>query len=62
MSSKIKITLRKSLIGRTPKHVQIAHQLGLRKLNSEVVQPDTPAIRGLVNRINYMLNVEECKS
>ena len=60
MDKKIKIKLVKSLIGRIPKHIQIAKQLGLRKLNSEVVHQDTPSIRGLVNVIYYMVNVEEC--
>ena len=56
----IQIKLVKSLIGRQPKHVQIAKQLGLRKLNSSVVHNDIPAIRGLVNAIQYLLEVEEC--
>jgi large subunit ribosomal protein L30 len=56
---KIKITLVKSLIGRKPKHVSIAKQLGLGKTNSSVMHQDTPAIRGLVNIINYLLHVEE---
>jgi len=60
MSNKIKITLTKSLIGRIPKHVQIAKQLGLGKMNSSVVHQDIPAIRGLVNTIHYLLTVEEC--
>lgn len=59
MDNKIKIKLVKSLIGRLPKHKEIAKQLGLRKLNSTVVQPDNPAIRGLVNSIYYMVQVEE---
>lgn len=59
MDNTIKIKLVKSLIGRLPKHVEIAKQLGLRKLNSSVVQPDNPAIRGLVNSIYYMVKVEE---
>lgn len=59
MSKKIKITLVKSTIGRKPKHVEIAKQLGLGKLNSSVVHQDIPAIRGLVNSIYYMLQVEE---
>lgn len=59
MDNTIKIKLVKSLIGRLPKHVEIAKQLGLRKLNSSVVQPDNPAIRGLVNCIYYMVKVEE---
>ncbi len=60
MSSKIKVTLVKSLIGRIPKHVLIAKQLGLGKMNSSVVHQDIPAIRGLTNLIHYLLKVEEC--
>ena len=59
MEKKIKITLVKSLIGRLPKHIQIAHQLGLRKINRSVIHHDIPAIRGLVNMIDYMLSIEE---
>lgn len=59
---KIKITLVKSLIGRKPKHVTIAKQLGLGKTNTSVLHNDTPAIRGLVNIINYLLHVEEKSS
>lgn len=59
MSKQIKITLAKSLIGRLPKHKEIANLLGLRKLNSSVVHNDTPAIRGMINAIHYLLKVEE---
>lgn len=59
MGKQIKITLVKSVIGRNPKHVSIAKQLGLGKTNSSVCHNDTPAIRGLVNAINYLLLVEE---
>jgi large subunit ribosomal protein L30 len=59
-TKKIQIKLIKSLIGRQPKHVAIAKQLGLGKLNSIVVHQDIPAIRGLVNAIYYLLAVEEC--
>lgn len=60
MSKTIKITLVKSTIGRKPKHIEIVKQLGLGKLNSAVVHSDIPSIRGLVNKVNYMLQVEEC--
>ncbi|MFZ4076448.1 MAG: 50S ribosomal protein L30 [Legionellaceae bacterium] len=60
MTKKIEITLVKSLIGRIPKHIGIANQLGLRKINRTVIHNDTPEIRGLVNAINYLLSVEEC--
>lgn len=60
MSKNIKITLVKSTIGRNPKHRLIVRQLGLRKMNSSVVHENNPAIRGLINVVNYMLQVEEC--
>ena len=60
MDNKIKIKLVKSLIGRIPKHIVIAKQLGLRKINATTIHNDTPAIRGLVNVIYYLVEVEEC--
>jgi len=59
MEKKIKITLIKSIIGRKPKHVSIVKQLGLGKTNSSVSHNDTPAIRGLINAVGYLLLVEE---
>ena len=61
MERKIKITLVKSLIGRQPKHKDIAKQLRLAKLNSSAIHNDNPAIRGLLNKISYMLSIEEVK-
>jgi large subunit ribosomal protein L30 len=60
MKNQIKITLVKSIIGRKPKHVLVVKQLGLGKMNSSVVHQDNPAIRGLVNLVDYLLKVEEC--
>jgi large subunit ribosomal protein L30 len=59
MDKQIKITLVKSLIGRLPKHILIAKQLGLKRINSTVVHRDIPAIRGLVNQVSYLLSIEE---
>lgn len=59
MENTIKIKLVKSLIGRQPKHIEIANQLGLRKLNRTVVHKDIPSIRGMINAIHYLLEVEE---
>ena len=59
MTHKIRIKLVKSLIGRHPKHKAIANQLGLKKMNAEVVHKDIPEIRGLINQIQYMVSVEE---
>lgn len=60
MNNTIQIKLVKSLIGRLPKHILIAKQLGLRRINSTVVHNDIPAIRGMINSIQYLLDVEEC--
>lgn len=60
MIEKIKITLVKSTIGRKPKHILIVKQLGLGKLNSSVIQANSPSIRGLISCVNYLLKIEEC--
>jgi large subunit ribosomal protein L30 len=59
MHKQLKITLVKSLIGRLPKHIQIAKQLGLKKMNSSVVHEDNASIRGMLNIIGYLLSIEE---
>jgi len=59
MSNKIKITLKKSLIGRNKKHIDTAKLLGLRKIHATVEHNDNPAIRGMINKINYLVEVEE---
>lgn len=59
MESMLRIKLVKSLIGRLPKHVTISKQLGLRKMHRTVSHKNIPSIRGLVNQINYLLQIEE---
>ena len=59
MKKSLNITLVKSLIGRKPQHIEIAKQLGLKKINATVTHQDNPCIRGMVNKINYLLTVEE---
>ncbi len=59
MKKSIQIKLVKSLIGRLPKHIEIANQLGLRKMHATVTHQDNPCIRGLINKINYLVEVEE---
>lgn len=59
MAKKLQITLKRSLIGRPETHRVIVKTLGLRKVNQTVVHDDNPAIRGMVNKIGYMLNVTE---
>ncbi len=57
--AKIKITLVKSPIGYNKKQRLIAESLGLKKLNSSVVQENTPDILGKVHKISHLLKVEE---
>jgi large subunit ribosomal protein L30 len=55
----LKITLVKSGIARPGKHKVVLIGLGLRKLNKSVVRQDTPQIRGMINKVNHLLRVEE---
>lgn len=60
MASKtIKITLKKSGIGKPEKHRAVLRGLGLKKLNQTVERPNTPEIRGMVKKVIHLLEVEE---
>jgi large subunit ribosomal protein L30 len=54
----LKITLKKSVIGRLKSHRRTVQSLGLRKINHSVIHDDNPSIRGMVNKISYLLEVE----
>ncbi len=55
----IAVTQIKSSIGRLKKHKSCLAGLGLRKIGHTVVIEDTPAVRGMVQAVEYMLRVEE---
>ncbi len=55
----IKVTLVRSPIGAQPKHRECVRGLGLMRMNHSVVLEDTPSVRGMVNKINYMVRVDE---
>ncbi len=59
MADKLKITLRRSLIGEKPKTRATVESLGLGRINSTVEQPDNPSVRGMVFRAKHLLEVEE---
>lgn len=61
MSKLLEIKLVKSIIGRKPRHIEIARNLGLTKINRTVVHPDNPAIRGMIKCVDYLVQVEEKK-
>jgi large subunit ribosomal protein L30 len=54
----IKITLVKSTIGRLPTHRRTVRSLGLLRIGHSVIQRDHPTIRGMINRVNYLVKVE----
>ena len=55
----IKVTQTKSSIGRLPKHIATLKGLGLRRIRHTVELEDTPSVRGMINKISYMVKVEE---
>jgi large subunit ribosomal protein L30 len=55
----IKVTLVRSPIGFQPKHRETVRGLGLKRMHQTVVLEDTPSVRGMVNRIDYMVRVEK---
>ena len=55
---KIKVTLVKSVIGTKQDHRATVRGLGLRKLNSSAVLEDTPAVRGMIRKVQYLVKVE----
>lgn len=57
--AKLKITLEKSLIGRKDDHIATAEALGLKKIRDVVEKDDVPTIRGMVNKISYLVKCEE---
>ena len=57
MSDKIKVTLVKSAIGRNKKVGQTLKGLGLTKLNKTVELNNTAAIRGMINKVSFLVKI-----
>ena len=55
---KIKVTLVKSVIGTKQDHRATVRGLGLRKLNSSSELIETPAVRGMIHKVQYLVKVE----
>lgn len=54
----IKVTLVRSVIGSKQPHRQTVRGLGLRRLNQTVELVDTPEVRGMIDRVAYLLKCE----
>lgn len=59
MSGQIKVTLKKSGIGRKEYFTRVLRGLGLTKLNQTVELPDTPEIRGMIRKVSHMVTVAD---
>jgi len=55
----MQVTLMRSMNGRLKSHKACASGLGLRRMHQTVAVEDTPATRGMANKISYMVKVEE---
>lgn len=55
----LKITLKKSAIGYNEGQKRTALALGLRKINASTLKPDNDQIRGMVRKINHLVEVEQ---
>ena len=56
---KLRITYVKSAIGYTEKHKATIRALGIRRLHQSVELVDTPALRGMLRKVNHLVKIEE---
>ena len=55
----VRVTLVRSTIESLKRHKDCVRGLGLRRINHSVVLEDTPCVRGMINRVQHLLTVEE---
>ena len=58
-AKKLRLTLLKSKFGRTPGHAECLSGLGLRRRHQTVVVTATPENRGMIDKVSYLLRIEE---
>ena len=58
MTQKLKITLRKSIIGSQRKQIATVKGLGLKKINSRVIRESTPETLGMIKKIRHLVSTE----
>ncbi|CAB5087879.1 LSU ribosomal protein L30p (L7e) [Olavius algarvensis associated proteobacterium Delta 3] len=59
MTEKLNITLVKSMIGHPEKHRKVLRGMGLTKMHRTVQLEDTPAIRGMIQKVSHLVRAEE---
>tara|TARA_B100001250_G_C19446934_1_gene634263 strand:- start:430 stop:636 length:207 start_codon:yes stop_codon:yes gene_type:complete len=58
-TNKLKVTLVKSINRRTRQHKSCVSGLGLRRIGHSMIVDDTPENRGMIDKVNYLLTVDE---
>jgi large subunit ribosomal protein L30 len=58
-TKQLRVTYVKSAIGYNVKQKQTIEALGLRRLQQVITHPDTPAVRGMINKVSHLVQVEE---
>lgn len=59
MSGELRVTLIRGLSGRSERIRRVVKGLGLTRVNRSVTRKDTPEIRGMVEKVKFLLHVEE---
>jgi large subunit ribosomal protein L30 len=54
----VKVTLVRSVIGTRESHRATVRGLGLRKIRQSVILEDTPAVRGMIHKVDYLVKAE----
>ncbi|GJM09513.1 MAG: 50S ribosomal protein L30 [Lysobacteraceae bacterium] len=55
----VRVTLKKGLAGTQRRHRESVRGLGLKRTHHSVVLGDTPEVRGMINKVSYLVEVEE---
>ena len=62
MAGKINVTLKKSMIGKPENQRKVLRGMGLNKMNKTVQLENTPAIRGMIQKVSHLVEAEEIQS
>lgn len=61
MSSRLRVTLKRGMVGRSPDQRKTVEALGLKRIGQTVEKDDRPEIRGMVFKVKHLVEVEEIK-
>ena len=61
-ADKIKVTLRRSSIGRKPKHRKTLRALGLKRIGQSSVLPDNDSVRGMIRAVSFLVETDAAEA